>query len=160
MSLTDYDEAQNRLECLKLAQQAEDDANSLAYPGTMEVIDRAAEYADFVNELDAKDQPSDPEREKSLTELFEEGMGNPYEPVEYPAQVFGSTFGTALHRLKRGKRVARKGWNGKGMWLELQTPDAFSKMDLPYIYMRTAQGDLVPWLASQTDLLAEDWFLV
>ena len=46
------------------------------------------------------------------------------------------------------------------MWLALQRPDAHSKMTLPYIYMRTAQGDLVPWLASQTDLLAEDWELV
>ena len=43
------------------------------------------------------------------------------------------------------------------MWIALQTPDANSKMTLPYIYMSTAQGDLVPWLASQTDLLSEDW---
>lgn len=66
-------------------------------------------------------------------------------------------FGTAVGLLKAGKRVSRTGWNGKGMWLELQVPDAYSKMSLPYIYMRTAQGDLVPWLASQTDVLAEDW---
>jgi hypothetical protein len=66
-------------------------------------------------------------------------------------------FSVALDELKLGRRVARKGWNGKGMWLELQVPDANSKMTLPYIYMSTAQGDLVPWLASQTDLLAEDW---
>jgi hypothetical protein len=59
--------------------------------------------------------------------------------------------------LKQGLRVAREGWNGKGMWLELQRPDSHSKMTLPYIYMSTAQGDLVPWLASQTDMLAEDW---
>lgn len=43
------------------------------------------------------------------------------------------------------------------MWLALQVPDAGSKMTLPYIYMRTVMGDLVPWLASQTDVLAEDW---
>ena len=54
-------------------------------------------------------------------------------------------------------RVRREGWNGKGMWLELQTPDAHSKMTLPYVFMSTAQGDLVPWLCSQTDLLADDW---
>lgn len=66
-------------------------------------------------------------------------------------------FGAAISLLKAGKRVSRIGWNGKGMWLELQVPDAHSKMSLPYIYMRTAQGDLVPWLASQTDVLAEDW---
>lgn len=43
------------------------------------------------------------------------------------------------------------------MWLALQVPDAHSKMSLPYIYMSTVSGDLVPWLASQTDVLADDW---
>lgn len=72
----------------------------------------------------------------------------------------GFNYSTALDALKSGYRVARSGWNGKGMWLALQRPDAHSKMTLPYIYMRTAQGDLVPWLASQTDQLAEDWEIV
>ena len=66
-------------------------------------------------------------------------------------------FGQALQELKAGNRVQRKGWNGKGQWLGLQIPDEVSKMSLPYIYICTVQGDLVPWLASQTDLLAEDW---
>ena len=66
-------------------------------------------------------------------------------------------FGSALDALLGGRKVSRKGWNGKGMWLALQKPDEYSKMTLPYIYMRTAQGDLVPWLASQTDILARDW---
>lgn len=69
-------------------------------------------------------------------------------------------FGLALHNLKMGKKVSRTGWNGKGMWIHLQTPDAHSKMSLPYIYMRTADAKLVPWLASQTDVLAIDWQLV
>lgn len=69
-------------------------------------------------------------------------------------------FGWALDALRRGDAVARVGWNGKGMWLRLQRPDAHSKMTLPYIYMSTAQGDLVPWLASQTDVLADDWVLI
>jgi hypothetical protein len=68
-----------------------------------------------------------------------------------------TNFGTAIQMLKAGMRVARIGWNGKGMWLELQVPDAGSKMTLPYIYMFTADKNLVPWLASQTDVLAEDW---
>lgn len=68
--------------------------------------------------------------------------------------------GEAVDALKAGRRVARQGWNGKGMWLELQRPDAHSKMTLPYVYMRTAQMDLVPWLCSQTDLLADDWVIV
>jgi Protein of unknown function (DUF2829) len=69
-------------------------------------------------------------------------------------------FGGAIVALKGGNIVARKGWNGKGMWLKLQVPVAHSKMTLPYIYMKTAQDDLVPWLASQTDILADDWELV
>lgn len=73
-------------------------------------------------------------------------------------------FGHALVWLKGGCRVARSGWNGKGMWLLMQRPDANSKMTHPYIYIEyppghTAypNGSRVPWLASQTDLLAEDW---
>ncbi len=69
-------------------------------------------------------------------------------------------FSQALECLKCGDKVARQGWNGKNMWLHIQTPDSHSKMTLPYIYMKTAQGDLVPWLASQTDILAEDWLNV
>lgn len=69
-------------------------------------------------------------------------------------------FGFALDALKSGARVSRSGWNGKGQWLKLQVPDEHSKMTLPYIYINTVQNDLVPWLASQTDLLAEDWGVV
>jgi hypothetical protein len=69
-------------------------------------------------------------------------------------------FGQALGFLKSGSKVARSGWNGKGMWLKLKTPDINSKMTLPYIYMKTADGHQVPWLASQTDILAADWNIV
>lgn len=69
------------------------------------------------------------------------------------------TFSQALEAIKTGARVARNGWNGKGMWIALQLPGEGSKMTLPYIYMSTVTGALVPWLASQTDLLAEDWVL-
>jgi hypothetical protein len=69
----------------------------------------------------------------------------------------GKDFGSALAHLRSGRRVWRSGWNGKGMWLCLQTPTETSKMTLPYIFMSTAQSDYVPWLASQTDLLSEDW---
>jgi len=68
--------------------------------------------------------------------------------------------GQAVEAMAAGQRVCRAGWNGRGMWLERQTPDALLKMTLPYIYIRTVQGDLVPWLCSQTDLLAEDWEIV
>jgi hypothetical protein len=75
-------------------------------------------------------------------------------------------FGDALSALKAGKRVSRTGWNGKGLWLELQVPDANSKMTLPYVYLNYPSDSLytpgarVPWLASQTDMLAEDWGIV
>lgn len=81
-------------------------------------------------------------------------------------------FGQALEALKQGSRVARQGWNGKGLSLNLQIPDENSKMTLPYIYMEypsTPASETaplnhinakVPWLASQTDMLSEDWVIV
>lgn len=71
-----------------------------------------------------------------------------------------ATFGEAITHLKAGGAVRRSGWNGKMMELRLQRPDAHSKMTLPYIYIRTVQGDLIPWLASQADVLGEDWELL
>lgn len=76
-------------------------------------------------------------------------------------------FGAALANLKQGFRVARKGWNGKGMWIMLCVPEGdYTLKDgktygrLPYIYMKTADDKLVPWLASQTDVLADDWVFI
>lgn len=79
------------------------------------------------------------------------------------------SFGEALLALKKGARLARKGWNGRGIFIELQQPDMHSKMTSPYIFidtsgLRTANPDApksrVPWIASQTDMLAEDWQIV
>ena len=64
-------------------------------------------------------------------------------------------FGEAIESLKCGQRVARGGWNGRGMYLALQVPDEHSKMTQPYIYIKPIQDDLIPWLASQADMLAE-----
>jgi hypothetical protein len=78
----------------------------------------------------------------------------------------GMTFGLAIDALKKGLKVQRVGWNGKGLWLELQVPDAHSKMTLPYIFMsypdnaQNTPGARVPWLASQTDMLSEDWRII
>jgi len=68
--------------------------------------------------------------------------------------------GRAIEAMLRGYRVARLGWNGKNMWIALQEPDENSKMTLPYVYMKTAKDELVPWLCSQSDLLATDWITV
>lgn len=82
-------------------------------------------------------------------------------------------FGQALEALKLGKRVARNGWHGKKMWLLLikeweydceavgMTPDPQVYFEnIAFIGMKTADDKFVPWLASQTDILAEDWGIV
>lgn len=78
-------------------------------------------------------------------------------------------FGQAIEALKQGKRVAREGWNGKGIFIELQIPDENSKMTHPYIFIDTtglntqntkAPKNRVPWLASQTDMLSDDWVIL
>lgn len=75
-------------------------------------------------------------------------------------------FGQALELLKAGKQVCRRGWNGRGIFIELQRPDENSKMTSEYIFIDTtgldsdnidAPRSRVPWLASQTDILASDW---
>lgn len=113
-----------------------------------------------------------------------EGHGQPGYKVVYadgyaswsPAAAFEAayrecsamSFGLALEMLKAGKRVARAVWNGKGMWLVLIHPgnamhtSAAGKFDMqPCIGMKTADGNMQPgWLASQADILAEDWTVV
>lgn len=93
-------------------------------------------------------------------------------------------FGLALHAMKQGAAVAREGWNGKGMWVALtpgtsieakfakcghaagkralELDDGEAEIELlPHIDMRAADGSMViGWLASQTDMLAEDWVIV
>lgn len=83
-------------------------------------------------------------------------------------------FSEALVALKAGQKIARSGWNGKGMFLyyvpenkypaarnTLNTLDGLFEDNLvpyaAYIAMKTAQDNVIPWLASQTDVLAEDW---
>jgi hypothetical protein len=78
------------------------------------------------------------------------------------------TFGDAIVFLKAGFKVARSGWNGKGMWLMLVPTNIaesvtfqYAALDpLPWIGMKTADNKFVPWLASQTDMLAEDWSIL
>ena len=81
-------------------------------------------------------------------------------------------FGHALEMLKSGRKVCRAGWNGKGMFLFLVPGSTFavSRPPLlgiypegtvinyhPHVDMKTADDKVVPWLCSQTDMLAEDW---
>lgn len=83
------------------------------------------------------------------------------------------TFGEALEALKASKRVSRPGWNGKGMWLALAGRESEWRASIcgqgmpddwqgysPFIAMYAADKKLIPWLASQADMLAEDWLCV
>ena len=95
----------------------------------------------------------------------------------------GMTFGMAIEAMKAGKKVARAGWNGKGMWLciplvegpkEIPSTGIWGKPNadyaeqnggtvkvMPYITMKAAAGSIVMgWLASQTDMLSDDWQIV
>lgn len=69
-------------------------------------------------------------------------------------------FEEALKLLKEGKRMQRLGWNGKGMWIRLVRVPLPPDSGLPYLEMSTAQGKIVPWVASHTDLLSEDWRII
>lgn len=93
------------------------------------------------------------------------------------ADVEGSKkdFGWALHYLKQGRKLYREGWNGKDMYIVFQKaypdgipinkntseatglPEGTVCKFLPYLMMKTVDSSFVPWLASQTDLLSEDW---
>lgn len=154
------------------------------------------EYNDFRGwQLPADENGAD---EGFLVEYLDGGKGNTDLYAGYvswsPAEVFnrayrqtdGLTFGLAIEALKAGHKVARRGWNGKGMWLSLSGPlegrvigaDQFwsennrqwarqfgGALVLPAITMKTtnAQGRvaiLMGWLASQTDMLSEDWEIV
>lgn len=66
-------------------------------------------------------------------------------------------FGAAVKNMKAGRLVTRMDWGNKGAYIALQKVDSNSKMTKPYIYIKTVKGDLVPWFASQEDILADDW---
>jgi hypothetical protein len=84
-------------------------------------------------------------------------------------------FGEALSLVKAGGKIAREGWNGTRMFVFLVPgshfivnrppllsiyPEGTGIEYRPHLDMKTAQGDVVPWVASQTDLLADDWVSV
>lgn len=119
--------------------------------------------------------------------VYEDGYRSWSPAVTFHAayrQSDGLTFGLALEVLKKGFKIAREGWNGKGMWLSLSGPlegrqipsasfwsannakyaseqEGGTANVLPCITMKTADGSiLMGWLASQTDMFASDWVIV
>lgn len=100
---------------------------------------------------------------EEFEEFTEQMDWDVYENQNMPA---GPDFGWALNKMRHGWAVRRRGWNGKGIFAKMQVPDEHSKMTSPYIYIDTtglqtdntfAPRSCVPWLASQTDMLATDW---
>jgi len=163
--------------------------------GTKAVLARAMTRGDY-NAYRGWLTPADenPDDRGYLVEYLDGGGANHPDHAGYiswsPVDVFNGaycvngslTFGHAIEALKMGKRVARKGWNGKDMWLSLScngsrdvpaagfwSPHnkAFAEANggtatvLPSITMKTADNKiLMGWLASQTDMLTEDWVVL
>lgn len=69
-------------------------------------------------------------------------------------------FSLALRGLRSGQRLAREGWNGKDLYVRLCDPEPTQTINLPFFYLAYPNGDCVPWVPSQTDLLADDWRIV
>ena len=114
-------------------------------------------------------KPNDSRHAGYISWSPKEQFENAYRPTS------GLTFGLAIELLKKGAKVARAGWNGKGMFLFLVPGSTFTVNRAPllgiypegtqinycpHIDMKTADDKVVPWLASQTDVLAEDWVVV
>ena len=166
------------------------------YIGVKQINAQAMTREEY-NELRGWTVPADenPDDAGYLVEYVDGGQANHPDFAGYiswsPKDVFerayrptqGMTFGLAIEALKQGAKVARAGWNGKGMWLALsggvvgrmvQAENFWSQANqdyaesrggkahvLPCITMKTATGEiLMGWLASQTDMLAEDWLVI
>jgi hypothetical protein len=157
-----------------------------------EVVEWIEGYAVSAPDVESGDE-SPGDVAESMVALFDRHAANMLAASNMKKRGLG--FGAALEALKNGHRVTRAGWNGKGMWLALVSPDPgiddpkaepvdgyytvnldvgnveypgrdlltarSSRVQLlPWIGMKTADDGFVPWLASQTDLLAEDWEIV
>lgn len=135
-----------------------DDARDATPAGVIAVVTKPYQFHGY-----AADHPLLPELEGyALQKKTDEEHAAKCEAAEVKTH----DFGWALSKLRCGWPVRRRGWNGKGIFIKLQVPDEHSKMTSPYIYIDTtglrsnnpdAPRSCVPWLASQTDMLAEDW---
>jgi hypothetical protein len=154
------------------------------YIGVKEIHATPMNRADY-NELRGWELPADEngEDEGYMVEYLDGGKANHPDFQGYiswsPADVFeraykpveGMTFGFALECLKKGFKLARKGWNGQGMFIYWVSAGAYPpKMPVAqeyfdgkavpyrdYIAMKTVNDEVVPWVASQSDMLCNDW---
>ena len=135
------------------------------------------EYAKLSGRNSIMTEKGESETDEGYHVRYEDGYESwsPKLVFERAYQKYSSmNFGNALELLKQGFKVARIGWNGKGMFLYYVpaaaypprteiAKKAFGGEDVPYgayLAMKTAQGNVVPWLASQTDMLSDDWCVV
>ena len=135
------------------------------------------EYAKLSGRNSIMTEKGESETDEGYHVRYEDGYESwsPKIVFEHAYQKYSSmNFGNALELLKQGFKVARIGWNGKGMFLYYVPAAAyppsteiakktFGGEDVPYgayLAMKTAQGNVVPWLASQTDMLSDDWCVV
>jgi hypothetical protein len=137
--------------------------------------DENGDDAGYLVEYTDGGKPNTPQFAGYVSWSPKEQFDNAYRNVD------GMTFGMAIEALKIGKKVARSGWNGKGMWLAYSpgsknlsaekfwagpnrayAEDNGGSADvLPCLTMKTATGEiLMGWLASQSDMIAEDWCIV
>ena len=154
------------------------------YIGLKQIHATPMNRADY-NILRGWELPTDENGEDDgyLVEYLDGGQANHADYQGYiswsPKEVFerayrqteGLTFGFAIELLKQGQKLSRKGWNGQGMFIYWVSAgayppkmpvadDYFEGKDVPYrdyIAMKTVNDEVVPWVASQTDMLAEDW---
>lgn len=156
------------------------------YIGVKEINAKPMNLYDFNAYMGRTVSEGDDVIEGYLVEYTDGGQANTEEFNGYvswsPKDVFerayrkteGMSFGLAIETMKKGNKVARAGWNGKGMFIVMmpefpRVNDRAAKfigedkpLDCqPYIAMYNAQEQWVPgWLASQTDMLADDWVIV
>lgn len=128
------------------------------YRGWIIPPDEDPEDAGYLTE-DQRDGTSNDERHSGYISWLTKEV---FESASHPTHAL--SFGHALEVLKSGGRVARSGWNGKGMYLQFVKADDWiltwlnvADARYPWIGMKTANDKFVPWLASQTDMLANDW---
>jgi len=155
------------------------------YIGVKDILGREMNRKEY-NDYRGWEVPSDenPNDEGYLVEYLNSPNSNHPNHKNYiswsPRDVFeeayrrtnGMPFGLALEALKQGYKVYRTGWNGKGMWLgyvresnTINFIDPYSNnlknyRNYPYVVMKTVEDKIVPWLASQTDMLSDDWCIL